>query len=389
MAQTRAWTSFRQFGARLMHICHVVRQYYPSTGGLENFVATLARHLTELGSVNAVITLDRLFSNPSEDLERREIIDDVLVRRVPFFGHRRMFAPLIPQEMLRRFDVIHVHGIDGMFERVARQRRQDGQIRIATSHGAFFHTPFLHSVKKAYFASITKIAAQSYDGLIANSAQDAGLLRDLRRDLITIPNGIEPLGAFMAQGKDLLYLGRLSSNKHIERLITTLAQPALDGVRLHVVGPDWDVTGAALQTQAAGLGVSDRLIIHGRLDQDALAAVARQCGVFVSASLYEGFGMSLIEAMSIGLMPVVQPNASFVELIGEAKLGALAPFEQPAVAARAIADQLSGANPALRAAAMAYARRFSWRTHARQTFKYYEERRAAQTEPRGALAATA
>src|SRR5262249_18749324 len=153
---------------------------------------------------------------------------------------------------------------------------------------------------------------------IANSSADAQAMQSLGPPIELIPNGIAPLGAFTAEGHDLLYLGRLASHKRVDRLLDTLAQPALSNVRLHIVGGEWDVKIDNLRTPAAALGLSDRVNFHGKLDTAALERIARQCGVFVSASAYEGFGMSLIEAMSVGLIPVAQANASFVELTATA-----------------------------------------------------------------------
>ena len=330
-----------------MKVCHVVRQYRPGIGGLESFVATLAQSLSELGWSNEVLTLDRLFYDASR-LPAREVIDGVRVRRVPMVGHSRFFLPLIADDLLARYDVIHVHGIDGMFDRIARHRRAHNQVFAATTHGLFFHTPWMRPVKHLYLHTATRLSARRYDVLIANSLSDMTRLRPLSDDIVHLPNGITPLGAFRADGPDVLYLGRLARHKHVERLIAALAEPDMAGRRLHVVGPEWDVSHLDLARVADQLGVSDRVLLHGKLSRRRLTEVARSCGLFASASTYEGFGMSLIEAMSVGLIPVVEGNPAFAEL-------------------------MDGADRSQRRRAIEFSELFSWGGHAERTLRLYRQ----------------
>lgn len=364
-----------------MRICHVVRQFHPSVGGLETFVDMLARSLNGLGVHNEVLTLDRVFTAPGSRLPEETRVHGLTVRRVPMVGHRRFFLPLISREALARYDVVHVHGIDGMFDRIARQPKRPGQAFVASSHGAFFHTAWMRPVKEAYFQTATRLAAKPYDLLIANSSSDRRLLQQLRDHIVRLPNGVAPIGDFCASGNDILFIGRLSSHKHVERLIAAMAQPCLRDVRLHVIGADWDVRRLTLAAAAQRLGVANRVMLHGGVDARRLAEIARSCALFVSASTYEGFGMSLIEGMSVGLVPVVHANASFLELVEEAGIGALTDFAQPAQAAAAIRVQLDGLTEARRRRAIRYAERFSWGAHAEATLELYREARRPAVAP--------
>jgi alpha-1,3-mannosyltransferase len=354
-----------------MRVCHLVRQYAPSVGGLEIFVQTLASILAEFDCENEIITLDRLFSDPSRTLAPTETIDGVRVKRVPMIGHQRFFIPLIDEEMLRPYDILHVHGIDGMFDRVARKKRDARQASVATTHGLFFHTAWMAPVKTAYLHTATRLAASQYDLLIANSASDEARLRGVSDNVTKLANGVSPLGQFVAQGGDLLCLGRLARHKHVERIIAALAQPELTEARLHVVGPQWDVTELELAALAGRMGVAERVHLHGSVSRRDLCAIAKRCGLFVSASTYEGFGMALIEAMSVGLIPVVQANPSFVELIGAAQCGALVDFSSAEATARTIRHEMNQLSSARRREAIAFSAHFSWRGHAEKTFGLY------------------
>jgi alpha-1,3-mannosyltransferase len=93
-----------------MEVVHIVRQYLPSVGGLEDAVQNLCSNLSRREGVKVrIITLDRLFSEPSKKLPQREIIAGIPVTRISYFGSNRypialsilnvlllfMFMPLI------------------------------------------------------------------------------------------------------------------------------------------------------------------------------------------------------------------------------------------------------------------------------------------------------
>lgn len=358
-------------------ICHVVRQFYPSVGGLEAFVENLALELSKHGHDCDVLTLDRVFRRPEERLAPCEDVHGLRVMRVPLVGHPRLFVPVLPREMLTAYDIIHVHGVDGMFDRVALEPRRPGQTLVATTHGVFFHTPWMRTAKQIYFHTITRAGAQRYDAIIATSGADQTLMRRLRDDIVHIPNGVAPL-ACSAQGRSLFCHGRLASHKRLDLLIDALAEPPLADIRLHIVGPEWDVTRSALFDHAIRKGLADRVCLHGGVSAERLCEIASECGVFVCASEYEGFGMALIEAFSAGLTGVVAANASFSEIMRYAPIGRLTDFHKPAQAAQAIRDELDRLTPATRESARAYARKYSWLRNASRTLEVYDAAKARQ-----------
>jgi len=83
--------------------------------------------------------------------------------------------------------------------------------------------------------------------------------------------------------------------------------------------------------------------------------------------------MTLVEAMSVGLLPFVQPNESFKELIGMARVGWLIDFSKGQPAAQIIADRMRNCGRADRLTAIDFARRFDWPTLASQTIDAYRE----------------
>lgn len=111
----------------------------------------------------------------------------------------------------------------------------------------------------------------------------------------------------------LLYVGRMAGNKRVDLLIEALARVKVQvpNCKLLLVGdhqsnPAFRPIVAAARARAAELGVIDDVIWTGRVDD--LAAHVRLADVYVTASLHEGFGVPLIEAMACGV-PVVASRA--------------------------------------------------------------------------------
>ena len=128
---------------------------------------------------------------------------------------------------------------------------------------------------------------------------------------------------------------------------------------------------APLVRTVRSLGLDPVVRFPGFIDDDDLPAVYSGAALFVFPSLYEGFGLPVLEAMACGVPVVASDAASLPEVAGDAAL-LVAPRDVDGLAA-AIAQGLrdDGLRKRLRAAGLARARQFSWKTTARQTLDAY------------------
>ncbi len=148
-------------------------------------------------------------------------------------------------------------------------------------------------------------------------------------------------------------------HKNLPRLLEAFAALGLEDTRLVLVGhAGRDL--ALLQTRAARLGVADRVVFTGWIsaeDLEGLYALADCCAY---PSLYEGFGMPVLEAMSRGV-PLACSNAtSLPEVAGDAAL-LFDPHDTAAIAS-ALRQILTDPELAatLRARGKARATTFTW-----------------------------
>ncbi len=304
-----------------LSIVHVVRQFHPNRGGLEDVVANLAREQARLGARPRVVTLDRLFKRLDRQLPETNALDGVPIRRVPFRGSTRY--PLAPSVFrhLGGADVIHVHAVDFFWDAIALAKPFLRAPIVATTHGGFFHTRDFSRLKKLWFNGPTRLTANLFDRVVACSPSDARMFETIAPGRVTVIENGADLAKFAgasspAPQKRLVTIGRFSKNKRPERLIAALAALRREDPewRLDLIGAESDWTAEALRAEIAGAGQEQAVTLHLGLDDKAAAEVMRRASIFVSASDYEGFGIALIEAMSAGLAPVVHPNAAFAGL---------------------------------------------------------------------------
>ena len=350
----------------------MVRQFSPSIGGLEEAVAKLGGALQARGCDIRVVTLDRIAKEGPERLPTRSTVDGLAVHRIPFRGSWRYpVAPRVLHE-IADVDLVHVHGIDFFFDFLALTCALHGKPLVASTHGGFFHTSFARRAKQVYFASMTRASALAYRAICASSQSDYELFRPIAaRQLVLAPNGVDidkwsGLGSTQPLRR-LLYVGRFSSNKNLAALFPLLRELR----RLHpawsltVAGRPWDVTVTDLRTDAAGADVAEAVTILESPSDAIIAAAIGSSSYVVSASRHEGFGISIVEGLSAGLVPVLSRIPPFETLVRDGGVGLTLDFADTSAAATAIEMQhqaLMREPRGLREAAMRAARPYSWAT---------------------------
>jgi alpha-1,3-mannosyltransferase len=346
--------------ARKLKIAHLVRQYHPSVGGLETYVAQLVQRQSARHRVY-IITLNRVFGSKAR-LRSVERSGRAIIIRVPYLGVREFFIPLLSLRLLDRFDLKHAHATDQFLDLLGLAKRFRKLLYFATTHGLFFHTPRFKRIKKLYLRVVTRHSLSAGGAVFAVSENDLAIVKSIGIDAILLRNPIVPLGDFIVDGADLIYIGRIATNKRIDRLIEFAARLTEQdpGITLHIVGVDPDGLWGALAELAKASVAGDRIRYHGYLAKDELQTLVRSCGYIVSASEYEGFGLSIVEGMSVGLLPVLHDNAAFRETHRLSQCGLICDFGQPREAAAAFLRWRETTTTGDRARAAAFAHAQSW-----------------------------
>lgn len=351
-------------------IVHVVRQYAPGIGGLEEFVAKLAAKQRETYPSVRVVTCNRIFSQPEQVLPEMEVIDDIRVERLAYHGSRRYPILRGLHRAISSAEIVHVHAIDYAFDMLALSKPFHRKGLVATTHGGFFHTNAYATIKKVWFQTLTRASARAYDALVCCSEADLARFRTIADSrALLVQNGVDVdkfAGASAScPTRTMVTLGRFSSNKRLDRLIEVTDLLAADNPdwHLHICGVPADLSAEALTDLIAARGLLDHVTVHVGLPVEHLREVMGRATFFVSASEYEGFGLALIEAMSAGLLPVVHSNAAFQAFAAHMPGVTVSDFARPDEAAQELRALHAAARerlPGLRRQAMEAAEPFSW-----------------------------
>lgn len=171
----------------------------------------------------------------------------------------------------------------------------------------------------------------------------------------------------------IVLVNRLVPYKRVDLLIDAVAKlaPERPDLRATIIGsgPQFGV----LREHAERQGVDDRVEFAGLVEShlDVLRAVA-EAEVFVSCSEIEGFGIVVVEAMSLATPYVVTDIPAFREVTGGGIGGTLFPRGDAGALANAVAELLDA--PDRRAVGdrgRAFAARYTWQSVAEQTAAYY------------------
>ncbi|HEY7413968.1 MAG TPA: glycosyltransferase family 1 protein [Ktedonobacteraceae bacterium] len=177
----------------------------------------------------------------------------------------------------------------------------------------------------------------------------------------------------------IFYLGGLDRRKNVPALIRAFAQA------YHQIGdPDLQllISGNPDKQRgplfpdprpvAAELGMDKQILFRFVKDEDK-AAIYSAARLFVFPSLYEGFGLDPLEAMSCGAPVVCSNRTSLPEVVGDAAL-TVDPEDRQALTdaiTRVLADEQLRTD--LQARSLQQAARFNWRKAATETLSVYEE----------------
>lgn len=357
-----------------MKILHAARQFHPCIGGIERFTLDLSRELIRRGHRSDVVTLNRDF-NGGRRLASAEEYQGIGIRRLRYVGARRYAVAPGAVAALRGYDVVNIHSSDFLLDYLAFTRPFHRRPLVLSTHGGYFHTPWGRRFKRLYFGLVTRAALRFVDRVVCDSESDYRLYaRVVPADKVRlVHDGIDYTGFSTIPRRPergrLLSLGRLARHKGIDDLIRLIPVLRADipEARLIVVGPDWERIRAECEALARDLGVGDVVEFKGCLADEAVREEIGRAEYFVSASRYEGFGISLLEAMSAGLTPIVNRIRRFEEVIADGENGFMVDFGN--------VDQAQAGM--IRALRVAEAVRRQMSAHARATASEYAWERVA------------
>lgn len=359
-----------------LHICYVVQEWLPAQlNGIARLVHARATGLAARGHTVRVVTR-------STSGERDTALEaGVWVHRISTTHHDRPADETVPQPLwdhsasvldeLQRIDVeqpIDVVDVPNWdVEGLATIR--DGSFRtvlgLYTSlasyvavDGRFEHADpavrdVLDAERRCYQLADAFLAASTTIVDELESSFDVTIPRDR---LGLVPHGIpaptpppsRSVRPPMGQPLDVLFVGRLEARKGIGTLLTAIPRIAAEvrDVRFTIVGDDRIASPSGrsfreeFETSYAGQHFGDLVTFTGVVDDAERDRRYRACDVFVAPSLFESFGLVLLEAMRLGKPVIAGDTSGMREVVGGDGAGVLVTPTDPQALADAVVELL-------------------------------------------------
>jgi glycosyltransferase involved in cell wall biosynthesis len=246
--------------------------------------------------------------------------------------------------------------------------------------------------RRTYLWALTRLSARKASRIMtdsANTRQDVTRLLDVSADKIEVvypgvdpafhPRPAEEIRAFR-QSKGLpeqfiLYVGTLEPRKNVDTLIRAYA---LLTERMPRVCPlviagarGWMVERIFAEVERAALG--DRIRFPGYVEAAELPLWYGAASLFVYPSLYEGFGLPVLEAMACGTPVVVSDVSSLPEVVGDAGVRVDPRSSDQLADSLAEILQSSAKREQMAAAGLTRAASFTWERAADQAARIYRQ----------------
>ena len=197
---------------------------------------------------------------------------------------------------------------------------------------------------------------------------------------LSLPEREEP--GFLARygltaGHYILYVSRLEHpGKNHLRLMQAyeqLPRELTDTHALVLVGSPWK-DAEVLEQYAAKSPLRDRIIFTGFVPEELLPEAYRSASLYIFPSCYEGFGLSLVEAMHYGVPCCCSDNSSLGEIgRGAAQIFSPDSVEEIRDAMQTVLEDRDGCRAKLIDAGRRRAMQFDWRRHVAAIVRVYEE----------------
>lgn len=168
-----------------------------------------------------------------------------------------------------------------------------------------------------------------------------------------------------------LYIGSNKPHKNLARLVRAWASVSVDASL--VIAGHWEPGFPEVKQLVQHLNLNERVVFIENVSTQELPVLMSSARVFVFPSLYEGFGLPPLEAMSCGTPVVCSNTSSLPEVVGDAAL-LFNPIQVDEIAAaltRVLEDE--ALRDKLRERGLERAKLFSWERTAQETWQVYRK----------------
>jgi glycosyltransferase involved in cell wall biosynthesis len=311
-----------------MKIAQVTPYFLPVEGGVERHVLNLSRELVRRGHEVEIFTCAS--TRQSEALDHSSVVEGLRVYRFESIMSLGEFGRVWPgfarQVLNGEFDVVHAHSFRHPHTDLAMLvSKLAGSASVLTTHSPFHpgevRGPLARALVPIYDNFFAPTTLAYFGSVISLTPEEAGLLARMgvsSDQTVIIPHGVDRVhfsrsdpsvftSKFGLGGKDIaLCLSRMNRTKGLDVLLESFAAIVSRAPNLTLVlaggctSRKEETFLAELRRKAVALSVAERVVFTGRLTDEEKASAYEACTVFILPSVYEPYGIVLLEAAAHG-----------------------------------------------------------------------------------------
>ncbi len=293
---------------------------------------------------------------------------------------RRLAEQLSLPGRLKRYNLDLVHSVNNTLPVLSRLPS------VVTVHDLTFFrlsAQRFEKQKTAYYRIFVPMSLRHATRIIcvsSNTARDLALAYGITKDKTRcVYNGLD---SDFGRNSDrvfaspyVLFVGAVEPVKNVLRLIEAyhMFRARRGGDHALVIAGPLDRSYEKARESVTRLGLLDRVVFTGEVSDSEIKSLHKYADAFIFPSLYEGFGLPVLEAMACGTPVVTSNTSSLPEVAGDAAL--LVDPESVEEIASAMEKILT--DPDLRSELSRKGREraglFTWERCARETLEVYRE----------------
>lgn len=166
----------------------------------------------------------------------------------------------------------------------------------------------------------------------------------------------------LERNNEVLYIGDINANKNLSVLFKAIS--LLKDRKLILIGKAISES-EKIRSEIKNLGIEDKVVFKGFVSEEEKVQILNKVSIYVQPSIYEGFGLPVLEAMACGTPVICGKNSSLPEIAGDAATYAdvLNPND--------LVEKIENARTTGRE--VIQAKKFSWEKTAAETYEVYKK----------------
>ena len=322
-----------------MRILQITSTFFPVDGGQERVVYEISKRLVKQGHRVDILTTNLLCKEKVKNKEKIDGINVIRLKNDFYLGGYGFSKEAMSwlEKNWKNYAVVHSHGYNRFLSEFSVWALGGKLPVIFTPHG------FIHTKRNYFFKVIHDITLGKWirkaDRLTALTKLDFIDYKKLgisKEKVIEIPNGVDvkefskgtkkEVDKFKKKyglSKTVLFVGRIHESKGLQYVIEAIKN--ID-CKLLIIGEDAGYK-KELERKIRDIGIGDKVIFMGHLEDKDKIAAYHSCDLFVLFSEWEGFGITVIESMAAGKPVIVSDRGSLPFLVGNGKEGFIVPFK--------------------------------------------------------------